>query len=256
MSAIERILVTVRTYPNLSSKYLETVCTAGINDQGEWRRLYPVPLRYLDDERQYKTYDVIKVRLGSNPDGRPESRRPDTTSLEKVGELDASPRGWQARCDWVLPTGLPSMRLLRESGRTLAPVAVTEVLEFVAQPDTAEWTPKQQELLRQAGLFEGPKPLERLPFDFRLRWKDGEGAEHDSKFLAWEVGQTWRAYSRRYADPIAAMRDKWMGDLFGPSRKVWFFMGNFAEHRQHFGVCGAFVPPKECASSGNLWSGG
>jgi len=247
---VERILITVRTYPNLSSKYIETVCTGGINDRGEWRRLYPVPLRHLDEEKQYKTFDIVSVRLGSNPDGRPESRRPDVTTLKVIGHVD----GWPARRDWIVPTAHPSMRALRDSGRTLAPVVVREVLEFIANPEPPEWTPKQKELLSQAGLFGGPDPLEKLPFDFRLRWRDGGGEEHDSKFIAWEVGQTWRSFRHRYPDPIQVMRDKWIGDLFGEQRDIWFFMGNFAEHRQHFGVCGAFVPPKERSGSGNLWS--
>jgi len=249
--SIERILVTVRTYPNLSSKYIETVCTGGINDRGDWRRLYPVPLRHLDEERQYKTFDVIKVKLLSNPDGRPESRRPDTLSLEVVDHLQT----WAARCDWILPTAVPSMRALKDSGKTLAPVHVKRVLEFIADPVDATWSRKQQELLKQAGLFSGPAPLEKVPFDFRLRWVDGDGAEHDSKFLAWEVGETWRSFRNKYDDPIVVMRDKWMGDLFEQSRAIWFFMGNFAAHRQHYGVCGAFVPPKEETENANLWGG-
>lgn len=247
---VERILITVRTYPTLSTKYIETVCTGGINAQGEWRRLYPVSLRMLEGEKQYRTYDIVEVKLGSNPDGRPESRRPDTTTLRLVGRVD----DWKNRCDWVLPTAYGSMRELRESGCTLAPVAVGEVLEFIASPESSEWTPKQQEVLRQQGLFEGPSPLEKLPYDFRLLWRDGEGYEHNSKFIAWEVGQTWRNFRHQYPDPIAVMRDKWMSDLFSTSHKVWFFMGNFAEHRQHFGVCGTFTPPKEACSSDSLFS--
>jgi hypothetical protein len=132
-------------------------------------------------------------------------------------------------------------------------VKVEEILEFIADPIEPEWSPKQQELLRQEGLFEGPSTLEKLPFDFRVRWKDGGGDAHDSKFLAWEVGQTWRNFRRLYADPIEVMRKKWMTDRFGPDRNLWFFMGNFAEHRQHFGICGDFAPPKEESAGGTLW---
>lgn len=246
----ERILVTVRTYPNLSTKYIETVCTGGINDKGEWRRLYPVPFRHLEEEKQYRTFDVITVRLGRNPDGRPESRRPDPTTLKVVDHLD----GWSPRCDWVLPTAFPSLRSLQEAGKTLAPVRVQEVLEFVAEPDSPDWSPKQLEMLKQEGLFGGPKPLEKLPFDFRLRWRDGDGVEHNSKFIAWEVGETWRNFRQRYPDPIAVMRETWMTKRFGAHQNIWFFMGNFAEHRQHFGVCGTFTPPKESSDSDSLWS--
>ena len=41
----ERLLVTVKTYPTLSTKYGETVCTAGVREDGSWVRLYPVPFR-------------------------------------------------------------------------------------------------------------------------------------------------------------------------------------------------------------------
>ena len=44
----ERILITVKTYPTLSKKYAELVCTAGVNETGEWRRIYPVPFRQLN----------------------------------------------------------------------------------------------------------------------------------------------------------------------------------------------------------------
>ena len=40
-----RILVTVKTYPTLSRKYGETVCTAGVRADGTWVRIYPVPFR-------------------------------------------------------------------------------------------------------------------------------------------------------------------------------------------------------------------
>lgn len=245
----ERILITVRTYPNLSTKYRETVCTGGINDRGEWRRLYPVPFRHLDDDKQYRTYDVVTVKLGDNPDGRPESRRPDAATLKVIDHI----KSWPARREWIIPTAVGSMNELRQTDRTLAPVRVRDVVEFIAEPDSADWSPKQLAILQQHQLFDGKRPLEKLPFDFRLQWRDGDGAEHDSKFLAWEVGETWRQWRHKYPGAIAKMRDKWMTDVFGQARDLWFFMGNFAGHRQHFGVCGVFNPPKETNKSDTLW---
>jgi hypothetical protein len=52
----ERILITVKTYPTLSRKYGETVCTAGIRPDGSWVRLYPVPFRRLDDKETLYTF--------------------------------------------------------------------------------------------------------------------------------------------------------------------------------------------------------
>lgn len=61
--ARERVLITVKTYPTLSRKYGETVCTAGVRDDGSWVRIYPVPFRRLDEAEQYRKFDWLeKVR--------------------------------------------------------------------------------------------------------------------------------------------------------------------------------------------------
>lgn len=49
----EELLILVKTYPTLSKKYFELVCTAGINKNGEWRRIYPIPFRQLSDLEKY-----------------------------------------------------------------------------------------------------------------------------------------------------------------------------------------------------------
>jgi len=69
-----QVLILAKTYPELSRKYAETVCTAGIRDNGRPIRLYPVPLRYLTEEAQYRLYDWIEVLIRkSSRDPRPES---------------------------------------------------------------------------------------------------------------------------------------------------------------------------------------
>jgi len=69
-----RVLITVKTYPTLSRKYGETVCTAGVRADGSWMRIYPVPFRRLDETEQYKKYDWIEsnfVRGRSDPARKP-----------------------------------------------------------------------------------------------------------------------------------------------------------------------------------------
>ena len=53
MKTGDRILVTVKTYPELSKTYGEAVCSAGLREDGTWMRLYPVPFRRLDEREQY-----------------------------------------------------------------------------------------------------------------------------------------------------------------------------------------------------------
>lgn len=73
----ERILVTAKTYPTLSKKYGELVCTAGVREDGSGVRLYPVPFRRLDDKDRYAKYDLIDtVLVKSRSDPRPETYHP------------------------------------------------------------------------------------------------------------------------------------------------------------------------------------
>ncbi len=54
-----KVLVTVKTYPTLSQKYDELVCTAGFLEDGSWIRVYPVPFRKLDT--RYKKWQWIEL---------------------------------------------------------------------------------------------------------------------------------------------------------------------------------------------------
>ena len=246
----ERILITVRTYPTFSKTYIETVCTGGITDRREWRRLYPVALRYEDEARQFKTFDIVEVVVRAGTDGRAETRKPDTATLRITGRIDK----WPDRCEWINPTICPSIAAMTSANRSLAPVAVREVREFVAEPSAADWTPQQKEQLKQELMFGERLPLEKVPFDFRLRWVDHDGQEHDSLVLAWEMYQTWRQYRQQYRDPIAEMRCKFMTDYFGPDRQLSLFMGNHSRFRETWMVCGWFHPPRERATYGSLFA--
>jgi hypothetical protein len=87
--AKERVLITVKTYPTLSRKYGETVCTAGIREDGSWVRMYPVPFRRLEEAQQYSKYDWVECDLIRNAsDPRPETFRPtDAAQLVQAGHI-------------------------------------------------------------------------------------------------------------------------------------------------------------------------
>jgi hypothetical protein len=86
-----RVLITVKTTPQPSKKYRDTVCTAGIRmdtSTPEWIRLYPIPFRHLDPEFRFKKYDVINVDVRRRTsDSRLESYQPDWDSMKPSGHL-------------------------------------------------------------------------------------------------------------------------------------------------------------------------
>jgi len=99
----EKVLITVKTYPALSSKYGELVCTAGVREDGSWVRIYPMPFRRLKDYFKFKKYSWIELPLEKNTkDIRPESFRPkDLTEIKTVGHMDTSDK-WLERRLFIL----------------------------------------------------------------------------------------------------------------------------------------------------------
>ena len=59
----KRVLITVRTYPVPSQRYVELSCTAGITADRQWIRLYPVVYRLLPSERRFHKWQWIDVAV-------------------------------------------------------------------------------------------------------------------------------------------------------------------------------------------------
>lgn len=100
----KNVFVTVKAYPNPSKAYRETVCVAGITDEGRFIRLYPVRFRDLEREDQFKTYSWIHVRVfKAARDSRPESFHLDYDWPIKVTGSVSTKDGWVARRKIVEP---------------------------------------------------------------------------------------------------------------------------------------------------------
>lgn len=152
---IERILITVKTYPTLSSQYAELVCTAGVNENGDWRRIYPVRFRQLQDGSQYKKYQWIEAAIEkSTTDGRPESFKivnPD--SLRLIGDPLSTADKWQARREAFqakVPLELDLAKLIaaaHANQQSLAHFQPKQWLGFQVEAVLREWDPKKLALL-------------------------------------------------------------------------------------------------------------
>ena len=142
----ERILITVKTYPTLSRKYGETVCTAGIRSDGTWVRIYPVPFRRLDEAEQYSKFDWVEVDLVRNrSDPRPETYRPiDYDHLVAVDTITTADN-WRERRRLLLQTAQvfdrlePLMDDAKANRRSLAVFRPSRIRGFIWEDEEREW---------------------------------------------------------------------------------------------------------------------
>lgn len=240
---LERVLITVKTYPTLSKKYGETVCTAGLREDGSWVRIYPVPFRRIEDlEKRYSKFDWLECDLIRNAakDKRPESRRPaDLNGLTKVGHIDTD-NNWQKRRKIVLERGKVFTNLsalisdAKADIRSLATFKPTKILDFVIQEDEREWGEKKLAELRmnlsQPDLFEDNEwrktfqVVTKLPYTFSYRFEDDSGKESTLQILDWEAGALFWKYGRTDEELAKKkVRQKYMDEFL--KTDLHFFLG-------------------------------
>src|SRR5262249_55741035 len=136
-----------KTRPELSRANKETVCTGGVfADSRDFVRLYPIPLRYLDDERTFKKYQWIEARVRKAiRDPRPESYNIRCDDI-RVGETIPTVKGdWGRRAEWIVePPGhvfrsVEALQAAREArGTSIGMIQPHEVKGFLVEPYTQE----------------------------------------------------------------------------------------------------------------------
>jgi len=261
----ERVLITVKTYPTLSRKYGETVCTAGVRENGSWMRIYPVPFRRLEEEEQYKKYDWIEADFRkSTSDARPETCHPvDMSQLVPVGHMHTHDE-WRERRRLLIDSGTVHTRLdpliagAKANKVSLAMFKPTAIKEFVVEEEEErEWNMKKMEEMRnlsqQGNLFaeewrETFKVIPKLPYKFSCQFEDADGRTSQLRILDWEIGALFWNCLRRDGDEKVALekvRAKYVDQFL--KTDLHLFLGTTQQYHQvapnPWVIIGAFPAP-------------
>ena len=250
-----RVLITVMTYPHPSRGYQELVCTAGITEDGDWVRLYPIDYRYRPRTQRFHKYQWIEIELaqrGSGNDNRKESRRPKLDSIRILGEPLSTARNWEARREII--DGLPIYTvnqlkdLYDQDGTSLGIVRPTRFLDLKIEEADREWKPEWQAVLQQFRLFDPqPKPLAKLPFKFSYVFDcEHSASPHNAMIEDWELGVLYLREVDRLRDETRAadsVRRRFLDRLCAPDRDTRFFMGTVFPWNTWV-VVGVFWPPR------------
>ncbi len=250
-----RILITVMTYPHPSRRYEELVCTAGVTEEGEWIRLYPVDYRYRPLDQRFHKYQWIEVELserGADNDPRRESRIPRLESIRVIGKPLPTGRDWEARRRIIDPLPHHTLNQLKElysrEKISLGIVRPKRVLDMEVRPADREWKPQWEVNFTQLRLFgPPPKPLRKIPYTFHYVFEcEDNNRSHKAMVEDWELGVLFLKEAGRLGDDKKAaqsVKDKFMGELCGPDRDTRFFMGTRFPYNVWL-VLGVFYPPK------------
>lgn len=270
-----KVMITVKTYPNPSEKYGETVCVAGVRldqEQPTWIRLYPMKFRLVDYDKQFKKYEVIEIPVAQhNTDPRPESVRPDQDRLRSLGVIERKDN-WAERRRRLGPligetTLCHLLRVNREGTyadriASLGLIRPRDIKVTVRRGDP--WDERQLAnaiAAARPSLFDqdGLRELEPAPFRVGLRFscEASNCPGHTASVIDWETGQAGRRWRREVGDERAMerLRSRYETDL-GDDRDAYLYVGNQHQHRDTFSVLGIWHPKKEPAPlyDGDLFS--
>ena len=267
MNAIkEKILILVKTYPTFSKKYFELVCTAGINEKGAWRRIYPIPFRDLSELEQYKKYQWIDVEIQRNsPDPRPESFKLSKQHIKILGEPIDTKNNWQERKNILFKNTKVFNNLnkiIEEAHNNKMSLCIfkpKEMIDFTVENTDREW---RREILQQIerennqpSLFpELQKEInlvKKLPFKFSYKFKDIKGKESKLMIEDWEIGQLyWNCLKRKNneQDAIKDVSKKYKNEFLN-KKDIYLFLGTTKEFhirkaKNPYVIIGVFYPPK------------
>jgi len=246
--ARERILITVKTYPTLSRKYGETVCTAGVREDGSWLRVYPVPFRRLFDAEQYRKYDWLECDLVRHrKDPRPESHHPtNTKQLVPVAHLGTADT-WRERRRILLGKAKVYTRLqtLIEGAKanefSLAVFRPAQITGFVWEEEERQWDAgklaEMQNRSNQGEMFADEtwrkafEVIPKLPYSFSYRFQDETGKASEMQVLDWEAGALYwkclRSCDGNESAALAKVRQKYFEEFL--SKDLHFFLGTTQE---------------------------
>lgn len=268
-----KVLITVKTYPAISSKYDELVCTAGFLEDGSWIRIFPIQFRKKSFDEQYKKYDWIEIDLVKNKrDFRHESYRPVSydTEIKILDHLDTK-SNWLLRKKIVFKNKIyTDIELLKAEAKdrkvmtSLATFKPKEILDFTIEQVEREWDKKKLEKLRQdrsSNLFAQEdedlfEVVKKLPYKFSYIIKDYNDVQSKMMIEDWEIGQLyWNCLKKHEGDESKAVKDvrkKYLDD-FARTKDLHLFLGTSQLHhlkgKNPFIIIGTFHPKIEYQTS-------
>lgn len=268
--AKQKVLIAVTTYPMPSRSHDELVCTAGLLENGQWIRIYPVPLSFLrgikiNGEVKQVKYTWFELELRKRTDDfRPESHSPihyDFRDLVIHETIDTK-SNWFKRKEIVLKNVYTDIdKLIKDSNAptniSLATFKPTTVKDLVWEEDAAEWKDEWKDLRKQGDLFSGDKEPEilipKLPYKFYYRFTDETGKKRRLMIEDWEIGALYfkclRDSEGNVAQALEKVKDQYERNFIN-NKDLYFFLGTTKQWHMRRGnnpfvIIGVFYPKKE-----------
>lgn len=240
MVSKSRVTILVKAYPQPSKKHAETVCCAGIDSEGNWKRLFPVRFRQLSEEQAFKRWNIISFEY-SRPkgDNRAESCRVHEDSIGVVGKVKRK----DEKTDLIDRVIVSSEKEAIGCNYSLAAIRPRNVRLSYKRRDASEIEVARksfEDLARQKTMFDKElAALEPCPIRFTMHYDDADGP-HNKTCADWETHATFKKFSQLYGEKqaIEHLQKTYCEDYVKAG--LVFALGNIAKRPQTWQLLGIF----------------
>lgn len=200
MVSRSRVTILVKASPQPSKTHSETVCCAGLEADGTWRRLFPIRFRRLEGEKAFRRWDIVEFDYRKPKDDlRNESCRVHEESLKITGRAKRE----EERSTLVERALVSSEVEAMERGQSLAlirPAKVNFTARRRSKSELSVISEKFKEQAKQLSLLEGEiASYTPCPFEFKIRYVDGAGS-HTKICADWETSAAFFNLRREYGE--------------------------------------------------------
>ena len=253
----KKILLVVKTYPNLSRKYKRVVCTAGIDlENNEWIRMFPLRFFKIPFKKRPSKFDIIEVKAEPYRDKflRKESHKIDDDSIKKIGHIGTE-KNWKNRNKILMPLLNKSVEeledLYKKDKVSLGIIKPKEVTDLKIKPieKCRDW--ERDLILGTQRTLTGTykSPLDKIPYKFSYVFKcnDSRCNGHSIMVEDWELCQLFRHMNEKYGKKkaIEKVKEKYF-DYFTKETNLHFFMGTESRWNKWI-IIGVYYPKKKRA---------
>ena len=260
----KKILIVAKTYPTRSKKYTELVCTAGIDEEGNWYRIYPIPTNSIKEYEGLKKYTWIDAEITKDrSDPRPESYKINISTVELLNTIDTK-KNWSYRKDIVFKTKI--YRSLEEiislankqNSLSLCLFKPTKVLHIRFESKEIKEFSEQEKIEfknANANLFEHNSSCEvefdimpQLPYNIKIVFEDINGKKSKMNILDWEISQLYWNLKRDNNEKETKEKIKRKIESL-IDRDLYLYLGTMKQMHgwtsNPFTIIGLFYPPKD-----------
>ncbi len=269
----KKILIVAKTYPTKSKKYTELVCTAGVDEDGNWYRIYPIPTKTLKEYEGFKKYTWIEAEINKDrSDPRVESYKINISSVKLLNTIGTE-KNWQFRKDIVLKSkAYRSMKEIvnlanKENALSLCLFKPTKFLNIYFE------TKKKEKLTQEdikayknanANLFEHSSNCEvdfnimpQLPYSIKMVFEDIDGKRSKMNILDWEISQLYWNLTKNNNEEKTKEKIKEKLQTLFDKRDLYLCLGTMRQMHgwtnNPFTIIGLFYPPKDVGYTPSLF---